>query len=148
MAIKMWMGILALLGCSSVAATSAESCSPAAASEESCAIKGNARDLLFVGYAVDGGETAVDEIWVRMKNQTSSYAKLLEAGCDQSGSVVKVSFQGTPSGETGWQGEWKKNVKHHREFQIKNLNPCQKYQVKVSIDNTDLDLFEVGPFYS
>jgi len=37
-------------------------------------------------------------------------------------------------------------VKHQREFQIKNLNPCQRYQVKISVDNTDLDLFEVGPF--
>merc|ERR1712168_349334 len=85
-----------------------------------------------------------------MKNETTSYANLLEAGCEQSGSVVKVSFQGAPSasGATGWQGELKKNVKHHREFQIKNLDPCQKYQVKVSIDSTDLDLFDVGPFYS
>ena len=31
----------------------------------------NARELLFVGYAVDGDETAVDEIWVRMKNETT-----------------------------------------------------------------------------
>jgi len=42
----------------------------------------------------------------------------------------------------------KKNVKHQREFQIKNLNPCHRYQVKVSVDDTDLDLFEVGPFSS
>ena len=67
--------------------------------------------------------------------------------------MVKVLFQEVPpssssSGETAWLGELKKNVKHHREFQIKNLNPCQKYQVKVSVDSTDLDLFEVGPFYS
>jgi len=39
-------------------------------------------------------------------------------------------------------------VKHQREFQIKNLNPCQRYEVKVSVDNTDLELFEVGPFSS
>ena len=83
------------------------------------------------------------------------YADLLEDGCgDKSESVVKVSFQEVPSssspssGEIAWQGELKKNVKHHREFQIKNLNPCQKYRVKVSVDSTDLDLFEVGPFYS
>ena len=80
------------------------------------------------------------------------YADLLEDGCAKSESVVKVSFQGVPSssssGETAWLGELKKNVKHHREFQIKNLNPCQKYRVKVSVDSTDLDLFEVGPFYS
>jgi len=152
--IKMWMGILALLGCS-VAATNAESCSPVAALEKSCTIKANARELLFVGYAVDGDETAVDEIWVRMKNETTRYADLLEDGCgDKSESVVKVSFQEVPSssspssGEIAWQGELKKNVKHHREFQIKNLNPCQKYRVKVSVDSTDLDLFEVGPFYS
>jgi len=149
--IKMWMGILALLGCS-VAATNAESCSPMAALEESCALKANAWELLFVGYAVDGDETAVDEIWVRMKNETTRYADLLEDGCAKSESVVKVSFQGVPSssssGETAWLGELKKNVKHHREFQIKNLNPCQKYRVKVSVDSTDLDLFEVGPFYS
>ena len=59
---------------------------------------------------------------------------------------MKVSFRS--SGESAWLGELTKNVKHHREFQIKNLNPCQKYQVKVSIDSTDLDLFEVGPFYA
>ena len=34
-------------------------------------MKANARELLFVGYALDGDETAVDEIWVRMKNQTT-----------------------------------------------------------------------------
>lgn len=144
----MWMGIVALLGCS-VTATNAESCSPMAALEESCAIKANARELLFVGYAVDGDETAVDEIWVRMKNETRRYADLLEDGCEKSESVVKVSFRGvSSSGETAWLGELTKNVKHHREFQIKNLNPCQKYQVKVSVDSTALDLFEVGPFYS
>jgi len=143
----MWMGVLALLGCT-VTATNAESCSPTTALEESCVIKTNARELLLVGYALDGDETAVDEIWVRMKNDTR-YADLLEDGCDKSESVVRVSFQGFPSsGEAGWLGELKKNVKHHREFQIKNLNPCQKYQVKVSVDSTDLDLFEVGPFYS
>jgi len=148
---KMWIGVLTLLGCS-LTATKAESCSPTAASEESCAIKANARELLFVGYALDGDETAVDEIWVRMKNQTTRYADLLEdEGCDQRESVVKVSYREVPSsssGESGWLGDLKKNVKHQREFQIKNLNPCHRYQVKVSVDSTDLDLFEVGPFSS
>ena len=44
-------------------------------------------------------------------------------------------------------GGLKKNVKQHREFQIKNLNPCRKYKVKVKVGETDLPLFEVGPFY-
>ena len=38
-------------------------------------------------------------------------------------------------------------MKQHREFQIKNLNPCRKYKVKVKVGETDLPLFEVGPFY-
>ena len=38
-------------------------------------------------------------------------------------------------------------MKQHREFQIKNLNPCRKYKVKVTVGKTDLPLFEVGPFY-
>ena len=82
------------------------------------------------------------------------YADLLEdEGCDQRESVVKVSYRevlspsSSSSGESGWLGDLKKNVKHQREFQIKNLNPCQKYEVKVSVGNRDL-LFEVGPFYS
>ena len=81
------------------------------------------------------------------------YADLLEdEACDQRESVVKVSYREVPSpsssGESGWLGDLKKNVKHQREFQIKNLNPCHRYQVKVSVDSTDLDLFEVGPFSS
>ena len=35
-------------------------------------MKENARELLAVGYAVDRDETAVDEIWVKMKNDTRS----------------------------------------------------------------------------
>ena len=68
---------------------------------------------------------------------------------------MKVSYREVPSSsssssseESGWLGDLKKNVKHQREFQIKNLNPCQRYQVKVSVDKTDLDVFEVGPFSS
>ena len=38
-------------------------------------------------------------------------------------------------------------MKQHREFQIKNLNPCRKYKVKVTVGERDLPLFEVGPFY-
>ena len=38
-------------------------------------------------------------------------------------------------------------MKQHREFQIKNLNPCRKYKVKVKVGERDLPLFEVGPFY-
>ena len=38
-------------------------------------------------------------------------------------------------------------MKQHREFQIKNLNPCRKYKVKVKVGEIDLPLFEVGPFY-
>merc|ERR1712212_985278 len=91
------MGVLALLGCT-VTATNAESCSPTTALEESCVIKTNARELLLVGYALDGDETAVDEIWVRMKNNTTRYADLLEdEGCDQRESVVKVSYREVPS---------------------------------------------------
>ena len=78
------------------------------------------------------------------------YANLFEDGCDHSGSVVTVSYREkteAASVEATWMGEFKKNAKHRREFQIKNLNPCQKYEVKVSVGNRDL-LFEVGPFYS
>ena len=80
------------------------------------------------------------------------YANLFEDGCDHSGSVVTVSYRvktEAASVEAAWMGEFKKNAKHHQEFhfQIKNLNPCQKYEVKVSVGNRDL-LFEVGPFYS
>ena len=43
-------------------------------------MKENARELLAVGYAVDRDETAVDEIWVKMKNDTRSFfiAKVLQ----------------------------------------------------------------------
>ena len=33
-------------------------------------LKDNAESLLSVGFALEEGETAVDEIWVRMKNRT------------------------------------------------------------------------------
>ena len=36
-------------------------------------MKENATELLAVGYAVDRDETAVDEIWVKMKNDTRSF---------------------------------------------------------------------------
>ena len=36
-------------------------------------MKENATELLAVGYAVVRDETAVDEIWVKMKNNTRSF---------------------------------------------------------------------------
>ena len=49
-------------------------------------MKENATELLAVGYAVDRDETAVDEIWVKMKNDTRSLfispvLQLLRFGC-------------------------------------------------------------------
>ena len=49
-------------------------------------MKENATELLAVGYAVVRDETAVDEIWVKMKNDTRSFfislvLQLLRFGC-------------------------------------------------------------------
>ena len=46
-----------------------------------------------------------------------------------------------------WEEAGRKSLRQRREFQLKNLDPCETYEVKVVVDHVEIQPpFQVGPF--
>ena len=114
---------------------------------QGCTFKENAQDLISVGYHTDGdGNTAVDKIEVKMKDR-GKFDNLMD-GCKRPRSKeIVVQYRTQGEGEEGWKKGGTKTLSSKRPFNLENLNPCEKYEVKVTVNDEPLNVFEIGPFY-
>jgi len=112
-----------------------------------CTLKENAKALISAGYFTDWeGKTAVDRIEVKMMDK-GKFVNLLEEGCTNPRSkYISVQYQ-VKGSDVEWVKGGKKPLTSNRPFSLENLNPCQSYEVKVTVVNEPLPVFNVGPFY-
>jgi len=116
---------------------------------QGCALKENAKALISVGYFTDWeGKTAVDRIEVKMVDK-GKFVNLMEEedSCTNPRSK-EISVQYRVKGTAAdWERGGKKPLTSNRPFSLENLNPCQSYEVKVTVVDEPLPVFNVGPFY-
>ena len=92
----------------------------------------------MVGYWTDwDGKTAVERIQVEMKGRRAKYAHLIE-GCKRTrNKEISVSVR-----RTNLFG------RRARPFYLEHLNPCDVYEVTLEVDEEQLPIFNVGPYYN
>jgi hypothetical protein len=112
---------------------------------QGCTFKENAKELISVGYFTDtDGNTAVDRIEVQMKEK-EKFENLMD-GCTRP-RAKKIKVQYRVKGTAVWNEGGKKTLTSTRPISLTNLNPCETYEVQVTVVNTPLGVFPVGPFY-
>jgi len=115
---------------------------------QGCALKENAKALISVGYFTDWeGKTAVDRIEVKMVDK-GKFVNLMEEGSCTNPRSKEISVQFRVKGTAAdWERGGKKPLTSNRPFNLENLNPCQSYEVKVTVVDEPLPVFNVGPFF-
>ena len=116
--------------------------------QHKCSFKEGAEDLVSVGYWTDeDGSTAVDRIQVKMKDRKGKYVDLIE-GCEKTkNKVINVLFR--VQGDTEWKkGRRTKLSGRRATLYLEHLNPCDVYEVTLSVDEEQLPIFNVGPYYN
>jgi len=114
-----------------------------------CTLKENAKALISVGYFTDWeGKTAVDRIEVKMVDK-GKFVNLMEEGSCTNPRSKEISVQFRVKGTAAdWEKGGKKPLTSNRPFSLENLNPCQPYEVKVTVVDEPLPVFNVGPFFN
>jgi len=112
-----------------------------------CTFKEGAENLVSVDYWTDvDGNTAVDRIQVKMRR--GKYLDLMD-GCEKTRNkeiIVLYRVQGDT--------EWKKgrrtklSGKRPKTLYLEHLNPCDVYDVTLAVDEQQLPIFNVGPFFN
>jgi len=114
---------------------------------QGCTLKENAKALISVGYFTDWeGKTAVDRIEVKMVDK-GKFVNLMEEGSCTNPRSKEISVQFRVIGDADWERGGKKPLTSNRPFSLENLNPCRSYEVKVTVVDQTLPVFNVGPFY-
>jgi len=115
----------------------------------------DAADLVSVGY--DRLRTTalyVDTIEVKMRNKRQKFSNLLTPNCNSRRDVKQVKLAIRKHGSQDWdelEKEIKISSKHNDD--LKNIDPCQIYEVRVSIvpkgdgESRVLPIFTVGPYF-
>jgi len=116
---------------------------------QGCTLKENAKALMSVGYFTDReGKTAVDRIEVKMVDKGKFVTLMEEEGSCTNPRSKEISVQYRVKGaDTEWEKGGKKPLTSNRPFSLENLNPCQPYDVKVTVVDQPLPVFNVGPFF-
>merc|ERR1711962_478390 len=121
-----------------------------------CELKDNAVDLLSVDYAgflEDKSDVTayVDEISVKMKGG-ERWSSLLKdtsraSGCNVRRLKTNVYYKKKTDEE--WERLGRKRMSSSDDFEIRHLNPCETYQVKVTAltPEVTVGILEVGPYY-
>merc|ERR1711962_1280150 len=112
-----------------------------------CTFKEGAEDSVSVDYWTDvDGNTAVDRIQVKMRK--GKYLDLMD-GCENpKKKEVIVLFR--VQGDTEWKKgrRTKLSGKRPKTLYLEHLNPCDRYEVTLAVDEEKLPIFNVGPFYN
>merc|ERR1711981_559486 len=109
---------------------------------QECRPKKDASELLSVDYYVDpSGTRYADEVAVTMVDGGKYSLDLFEEGCRR---VTPVNVQYKTEQETEWQEGGKRRQSHH----LKDLDPCQTYLVRISVEGQKIKDFKVGPYYT
>merc|ERR1711981_363711 len=109
---------------------------------QECRPKKDASELLSVDYYVDpSGTRYADEVAVTMVDGGKYSLDLFEEGCRR---VTPVNVQYKTEQETEWQEGGKRRQSHH----LKDLDPCQTYLVRISVEGQIIKDFKVGPYYT
>merc|ERR1711962_1646364 len=112
-----------------------------------CTFKERAEDLVSVDYWTDeDGNTAVDRIQVKMRR--GKYLDLMD-GCEKTrNKEIIVLFR--VQGDTEWTKgrRTKLSGKRPKTLFLEHLNPCDAYEVTLAVDEQQLPIFNVGPFYN
>lgn len=121
-----------------------------------CELKDNAGDLLsvdYAGYLEDKSEVTayVDEITVKMKGG-ERWSTLLKdtsraSGCNVRRLKTNVYYKKKTDEE--WEKLGRKRMSSSDDFEIRHLNPCETYEVKVTAltPEVTVGIVEVGPYY-
>merc|ERR1711962_313540 len=112
-----------------------------------CTFKEGAEDSVSVDYWTDElGNTAVDRIQVKMRK--GRYLDLMD-GCERTrNKEIIVLFR--VQGDTEWKKgrRTKLSGKRPKTLYLEHLNPCDRYEVTLAVDEEKLPIFNVGPFYN
>merc|ERR1711981_559599 len=109
---------------------------------QECRPKKDASELLSVDYYVDpSGSRYADVIAVTMADGGKYSLELFEDGCRR---VEPLTVMYKPVQGTEWQEGGSKRQSHH----LKDLDPCQTYLVRISVEGQMIKDFKVGPYYT
>ena len=112
-----------------------------------CTFKEGAENLVSVDYWTDElGNTAVDRIQVKMRK--GNYLDLMD-GCKKTrNKEIIVLFR--VQGDTEWRKgrRTKLSGKRPKTLYLEHLNPCDRYEVTLAVDDEKLPIFNLGPFYN
>jgi len=112
-----------------------------------CTFKEGAENLVSVDYWTDvDGNTAVDRIQVKMRR--GKYLDLMD-GCERTrNKEIIVLFR--VQGDTEWTKgrRTKLSGKRPKTLFLEHLNPCDAYEVTLAVDEEQLPIFNVGPFFN
>merc|ERR1712032_635814 len=114
---------------------------PALSFAQECRLKKDASELLSVDYYVDpSGTRYADVVAVTMADGKKYSVDLFEEGCRR---VTPINVQYKTEKETEWQEGGTRRQGHH----LKDLDPCQTYLVRISVEGQIIKDFKVGPYY-
>merc|ERR1712032_1531406 len=114
---------------------------PASSFAQECRLKKDASELLSVDYYVDpSGTRYADVVAVTMADGKKYSVDLFEEGCRR---VTPINVQYKTEKETEWQEGGTRRQGHH----LKDLDPCQTYLVRISVEGQIIKDFKVGPYY-
>merc|ERR1711962_103975 len=127
------------------------------ASQAVCELKEDAKDLIDVNYfgfsdeQSDDADTAyVDEVLIKMKGggAWSGLLKSIERGIC-SARRLKVHAYYKKKTDENWESLRNKRIQSRDDFEARNLNPCEQYEVKVTALSPEVTvgIFDVGPYY-
>merc|ERR1711971_865241 len=109
---------------------------------QECRLKKDASELLSVDYYIDpSGTRYADMVAVTMVDGKKYSLELFEEGCRR---VTPVNVQYKTEKETEWQEGGTRRQGHH----LKDLDPCQTYLVRITVEGQTVKDFEVGPYYN
>merc|ERR1712037_319902 len=115
---------------------------PSLSLAQECLPKKDASELLSVDYYVDpSGTRYADEVAVTMVDGGKYSLDLFEEGCRR---VTPLTVQYKAEQETDWQEGGTRRQGHH----LKDLDPCQTYLVRITVEGQMIKDFKVGPYYT
>merc|ERR1711962_135377 len=112
-----------------------------------CTFKEGAEDSVSVDYWTDElGNTAVDRVTVKMRK--GRYLDLMD-GCENP-KKKEIIVLHRVQGDTEWKKgrRTKLSGKRPKTLYLEHLNPCDRYEVTLAVDEEQLPIFNVGPFYN
>ena len=109
-----------------------------------CTFKEGAENLVSVDYYDELGNTAVDRIQVKMRKPMD-----LMDGCEKTRNKEIIILYRV-QGDTEWKKgrRTKLSGKRPKTLYLEHLNPCDRYEVTLAVDEQQLPIFNVGPYYN